>query len=277
MKKDIDLLTKTQLYSIAKKHKHIHKRPISTMRHNELRHLVGGLAKHPQVGAGVIDQIKKFGQKVADKVKSHLFFPPNKLPGNSQRIFDLYKDKYITNIEVRREPVSGAISKFANWISKGEFDKKLKELGYDKAFHIYLLLRLSDGKQLLLEKNERVNLASGGSKGIDSEGQNVSLGGKNITLSDFMEKARQAIGDHNFFQYSFDNLNCQRFILDLLGSSGLLTSDIRKFIEQDAKAIASSIPQWASKIAQGATDAAGKISEVLTGQGKKKRRPRRKI
>ena len=272
-------LTKSQLYKIAKKYKHVHKKPISSMTKAQLQKLVSDLSKHHQHGAGVLDDIKRFGNKVKDlgkkaidKIKEVFFFPPNRLPGNSEKIFNKYKGDKVISIEVRREPLQSAISKVANWISKGEYDKKLKELGYDKAFHLYMLVRLSSGKQLLIEKNERINITDNASKGIDSESITISLGGYSPTLDQFLNKAREQMGDHKFFQYNARDNNCQDFLLGILQANELLDPEVTKFIKQDSKSIFESLPGWASSVAQFITDTSGKVNQVINGGKRKKRK-----
>jgi hypothetical protein len=267
-------LTKAQLYKIAKKYKDVHKKPISKMNKKQLENLVSSLSKNNQHGAGIVDDIKKFGKKVIDKIKEKFFFPPNKLPGGSQKIFDKYKGNKIVSIQVARTPLQGAITKFANWASNGKFDEKLKELGYDNAFHLFMKVKLDNGKTLILEKNERINLdESVPTFTAETKQINVPIQ-KPILLDEFMEKTRKMLGDHDFFQYSVSNNNCQKFIKSLLEANGLLTDPIEKFIMQDAKELFSALPSWASSFAQFITDTAGKASQLISGQGKRKKRRR---
>ena len=218
----------------------------------------------------------QIGKGVIDKIKQVLFFPPNKLPGDSQRVFDKYKHMYVTGIEIAREPISSAITKFANWASSGKFNEKLKELGYDKAYHLYMLVKLSGGRKILIEKNERVNIKDHASKGIDRDIINIPLGGLHITLDQFLNKTRELIGDHDFFQYSASNNNCQKFLQSILNANGLSTNESTKFILQDAKSLFESLPGWAENVAQFVTDTAGKVSQLVTGQGKRRKYTRAK-
>jgi len=272
----MDKLTKPQLYKIAIKHKKIHGRGVSKLTKKQLEKLVLGLTENKQVGAGIIDDIKKFGSKVIDKIKQTFFFPPNKLPGGSQRTFNKYKGNKIVSIQVARTPLQSAITKAANWISGGKFEEKVKELGYDNVFHLFMKVKLDNGKTLILEKNERINLdESSPTFSADTKQINVPIQSP-IVLDEFMEKTRKMLGDHDFFQYSASNNNCQKFIKSLLQANGLLTDPIEKFIMQDAGELFSSLPSFASAIAQGLTDLGGKVSQLISGQGKRKKRSKRK-
>jgi hypothetical protein len=271
-------IPKSELYKLAKQTKRIHGKGVSKMNKQELFDLLESVSKTQQ-GSGIIgDAWKKLKDKVkdtVDKVRGY-FFPPNKLPGGSQKMFDKYKNDSIVSIQVARTPLQGAITKFANWASDGKFDEKLKELGYDNAFHLFMKIKLSSGQTLILEKNERINLdESSPTFSPDTKFINVPIQ-KPIPLEEFMEKTRQMLGDHDFFQYSVSNNNCQKFIKSLLQANGLLTDPIENFIMQDAKELFSALPGWASAVAQFVTDTAGKASELISGQGRKKKKPKAK-
>ena len=156
----IEFMKKGDLYEIAKKHKKIHRMPLSKLSKPELEKIVLDLSKHEQVGSGIIEDFKNFGKKLVDKAKQIFFFPPNKLPVSSEKVFNVYKGETITGIEVRREPLTGAISKVADWVSGGKYTEKLKDLGYDKVFHLYMILKFGNRK-VLIEKNERINITYG--------------------------------------------------------------------------------------------------------------------
>lgn len=223
------------------------------------------LKKKPaaQSGKGIIDKIKK----IAKAVKYVFFFPPNRLPGNSQRVFDKYKDAVIQSITVNRAPIYSIVDRALNLMSLGRWDKAKRQLGYDQMFHLSMVLHTNKGN-ITIEKNERVNIEARGPK----EGEKVSIANvPNITLDAFLEKARKSMGDHRFFQYNAFENNCQDFLVGILSANGILDSGTRAFIKQDAEALLKQMPGYISKIAQGATDAAGKITQVLTGQGKRKK------
>ena len=199
-------------------------------------------------------------------MKEKIFFPPNRLPPSAQKVFDRYKDSPITSIQVRRDPLSSMITKVGNWISNGKFGEKMKELGYDDVFHLYMIV--SVGKQkILVEKNQRINIATKSSLPLNSDVIDIPLKGKFLTLNSMFDKALKGLGDHDFFQYSVSNNNCQKFVRSLLLYSGLLFAEADKFIMQDAKKLVESLPSLADKFAQAVTDLAGKAQQVVEGGG----------
>ena len=223
----------------------------------------------------IIEDFKNFGKKLVDKAKQIFFFPPNKLPVSSEKVFNVYKGETITGIEVRREPLTGAISKVADWVSGGKYTEKLKDLGYDKVFHLYMILKFGNRK-VLIEKNERINITTKIAKNPDSDSIEVPLNGQK-NLDDFLNIARDKMGDHAFFQYNARDNNCQDFLLGILKANDLLNPDIEKFIKQDAKEIFESLPSWSSALAQFVTDTGGKINQVINGGKKKIKKVKKKV
>lgn len=272
---DLNKLTVKDLRTIAKATKKIHRNPITGLNKKQLIDLIKKTSKI-QGGSGLImdtwNKIKGAAGKVLSAVKSALFFSPNRLPGDSIKVFEKYKENNIVSIEIRRDPINSIITTILNLLSKGKFFEKIKQLGYDKVFHLYMILTMDNGDKLLLEKNERINLKKN-DPSIKKDTQTMSVSLPNsISLNDFLENTRRSIGDHDFFQYSADNNNCQKFLRSLLQSNNLLNPAADSFIMQDAKEIFSSLPDWMAKFSQFITDTAGKISEYTTGQGKRKRR-----
>lgn len=267
-------ISKKALYAIANKYKaHIGKE-IRGMGHKELIAEVKLLRKHPVVGAGVIsdlksaasrvvDKVKDTAKSVVDKVKATLFFPPNKLPGSAQKVFNKYKDETIKTIYICRQPIQGVLKKIANWITGGEYQKKIESLGYTDAFHLYSVVEFTSGDCIVLEKNQRINMKS--TSGPPT-GDCITIKASG-TLGQLFEAGLKSMGDHDFFQYSADNNNCQKFLNELLKANGYGSAATTKFIMQDAKSIFDTFTKGQKAAIQGATDLGGKIEQVVTGQG----------
>lgn len=206
--------------------------------------------------------------KIKQKAKEGWFFPANKLPGNSQSVFNKYQNATIEKIMVNRAPVNSGVEKGLNFLSLGTYEKAKKSLGYDKMFHLSMVLFTNKGR-IAVQKNERISIATGGSGG----GESIDIAyPRRDTVGDFLGKAQKAMGDHHFFQYNAFENNCQDFIIGCLKANGVLSESARKFIKQDAETLLKKMPGYISKIAQAATDLAGKASEIVTGQGKKRRK-----
>lgn len=217
--------------------------------------------KPQQQGMGFFDNIKKAIQYTKEK----LFFPANKLPGDSQAVYNKYADATVNGFTIRRAPIMSAVDKVLNWISLGQYNKKKNELAYDQVFHLQLVFHTNRGP-LLVEKNERINI-----KDKDGTGESMPVAyDRADTVASVLEKARRKMGDHNFYQYNARSNNCQDFILNILDANGVLNESARKFIKQDAESLFKSLPGFMGKISQAATDLAGKISEITTGQSRRR-------
>ena len=285
---DLSNLSKKQLYDICKQYKDVHGQSVSKMSRAQLEALVGQLASNKQVGSGKIwDSIKNFGRKaidsvknVANDVKKALFFPPNSLPNSSEKVFNAYKDKNITALDVHREPVAKQIQKAINYITGGALDAAKDKLSYDDVFHLYLVMTI-DGKQILIEKNERINISDSFNKNSNYESSTVAMDGP-ILFDTFLNTTREKMGDFAFFQYNAKTNNCQDFITGLLKSNNLGSAENFTFIKQDTEKLFQELPGWASVASQGLTDLGGKLSSLfgmgrqarLQAKGRKRKRRR---
>jgi hypothetical protein len=280
----LDKLTNAQLKKIISKSGVQYGSGISKAKKADLLKHVEKIKQ--QKGAGFLDnlisRVKNLGSKVtnmvsnvSDKVKSWLFFPPDKLPNKAAKVFEKYAKSEIQDIEIRREPLQSMVKSFLNFISFGQLDKKLKELNYDDVMHLSMAVIFRNGSRVSIEKNERINIVEGytGNPG-KQQMKNVDrslLESNRITLETLLGKAQQSMGDFKFFQYNAKSNNCQDFLLGILDANNLNNANLREFIKQDATEIFKALPDFMDKFAQGVTDLAGKVSE-LTGQGKRKRR-----
>ena len=79
-------------------------------------------------------------KEVLTKVKQKLFFPANKLPGDSQKVFNRFRDRMVVGFTVGRKPIFSSIEKAANIITLGGWERAKKELAYDKMFHLFLIV-----------------------------------------------------------------------------------------------------------------------------------------
>jgi hypothetical protein len=232
-------------------------------------------------GAGLWDSIKNLGSKalerikgVKDTIKQTLFFPPNQLKGTSEKTFNKYKGSAISKISVRREPVNSKVTSVINALTGGKLNSAVSDLSYDKLFHLYLVLTI-DGKLVLVEKNERINITDNFDKNSNYESVDVGSVPDGLTFDKFLNTGREKMGDHDFFQYNAKTNNCQDFLIGLLSANGLLDEDTKKFIKQDMDALFERLPSWSSAAAQALTDLGGKLSSLI-GRGKKKRRAKKR-
>jgi len=189
-------------------------------------------------------------------------------PNSAKKTMETLGNLPVESAEIVRTPISKVLSKFINLLSAGKFEQASKDAGYDKLFHLQLVLNVIDNngnrKKVAIQKTERVQV-DGSLTGVTAETEylNISIGNKKFTPNEMLEKTRKRIGDRDFFGYDSFKNNCQNFILNLLKSEGLAGTKETKFLYQDTKAIADKIPSLSKKIMNFTTDAGNVFSKVL--------------
>ena len=102
---------------------------------------------------------------------------------------------------------------------------------YDKLYHLYLKIELQTGQQLILEKNQQINMDLFRGYNKDTETKEINENFVNLTIDMMLNRTKQAMGN-NFFTYRAGDNNCQTFIYTLLKSNNLLNQDNESFILQ---------------------------------------------
>lgn len=220
--------------------------------------------RNPKVNPYAVCAKVRKGDGLLDTVKQTFFNAPNKLPPSSEKVFKKNRDSQVVSIDVIRTPIASGIEKALNILSLGKWEKNKKDLAYDKMFHLALIFTLRNGKQIIVEKNERVNISDKFTIHSDTEIMNVVLP-YTFTFEVYIDKTLKLMGDHNFYQYDAFNNNCQVFIRSILQANELLTSELDKFIYQPTEELLRGIPTYVNKIARFATDLRAKLSQVFQG------------
>jgi hypothetical protein len=190
-------------------------------------------------------------------------FGDRRLPKSFRNSIEKHKDKIITAMEVCRTPLEGVAKTFANIVSLGKFDEIAKEQGPDGFFHLYSILTLDDGTQLLLEKNEVPVLSTSlPNKKSTTECEMVSID-KQIPLGEFIAKTVKRMTLETYNRYNALSYNCQNFLLNHLQANGLITPQLKSFIMQDLDKLIEETPSFSKYLTEKITDLAGKGKELL--------------
>ena len=176
------------------------------------------------------------------------------LPKSFRKTLEKYKDVNITKIIVKRTPLSGVVEGLLNLITLGKW-KDIKG-NYDKMYHLYAVLYLSNGKQLLLEKNERPVLSESIPK-YTNETQAASVMMNPISLGEFIGKTIKGVSLESYVEYDGFRNNCQVFIRGHLLYNQLVTPALLSFIFQDTKQLIEKTPSFSRWLMKKATDVAG--------------------
>lgn len=190
-----------------------------------------------------------------NKSNQRLNYPPS-----MRKNMEKYGNQKIVNIQVGRKPIQSTIEKALSLFTLGNIEQEKKELHYDYLYHLFLILYLENGKKLKLEKNQVISLTEDIVNASDI--REVKLN-KTITLNQFIENGRKLQGSA-YFTYDVVNNNCQKFVIANLKANGLLTDDLRTFIEQDIKKL---VPGFLNKVSNAVTDTAHTVDTLLQGQG----------
>ena len=161
--------------------------------------------------------------------------------GNSKIIdVKLCKEVVSENTEFLMKALSG----------QKTWDEAKKKHGFDKFYHLFMIVSMDNGRKIHIEKNEVIRMSHNPRACPDA----LDLGNPDITLNEMLSKTRQRIGDKEFFTYVPLGNNCQNFINQLLRSIGLWNETSSHFVYQNIKGLREELPSYTKYLAKGLTD-----------------------
>lgn len=119
--------------------------------------------------------------------------------------------KSIVSIKLGKHPIQSAAKTVLSWLSLGN-KKKKRKLKYQDVYHNFLIVRLEDGKQWVIERKHII--AARPFKDSINNSNMVWIPIPNLTLSKLIEKISKV--NSNFWKYDPDKCNCQTFVRDLV-------------------------------------------------------------
>jgi hypothetical protein len=165
-------------------------------------------------------------------VSRQLLFGIDQYNPNIQMLLKLYGFYPIIDIKIYRQPIQTFLKKTLNILSFGLFEKNVKS-NYDNVYHLYMVVTLSNGKFIKIEKNQRINIQRINPINDPIENIRVDIKDK-ININYLLDNTKIQMKD-NYFIYTTDKYNCQNFILNILSSNNLLNEKLYNFIYQDPK------------------------------------------
>jgi hypothetical protein len=176
---------------------------------------------------------------------------PGLEPPKFRKLLSEVGNEKITKLTLWRQPISvNSILKFL----------KLNK-SYDDLFH----LAVNINEKYNLDKQSVLTFERGKPKGETLE---IPVN-KDITIDELIQKTKKRMGNNAYSSYSVRN-NCQQFLLNVLSANGLMTTDARKFIEQDVEKILEDLPAYSEVVANFFTKAQAVADRLLEGEGKSK-------
>jgi hypothetical protein len=143
--------------------------------------------------------------------------PRHHAPPQIRKFLEQNKGQQIVSMEVGKVPINSYLARALNFITRGQFEEKRRQLGYNDINHAYVILTLGNGQQYRLEKNHVVEI----SKYKPNSDQKFRVHLENfLPVDTFLENAekyqRNQDSRGNFWTYDATNNNCQYFVKDIL-------------------------------------------------------------
>jgi hypothetical protein len=168
---------------------------------------------------------------------------------------DKYGDNIIVGATIYRHKVNGVITSALNLLSNNN---------YDRLFHLRVYFTLDNGKEIYIEKNERLNAGSGNKQAghhfLVVDPNDIPQG---LTFRQLIENTQLRMGE-KFLTYSASSNNCQYFIRAVFQANNMLRPNYEAFIKQDTEAIFKNNPLL-RKFSNTVTDVAGEANAIMSG------------
>jgi len=214
------------------------------------------MCRHHKQGAGLKSLYHKYAPKI--------LLPNDGATKNLKKFLNNTNNETVTRIDVGMKPINSNVKKVLNAVSLGNFGKVQKKLGYDDVIHQYMIVttRAPNGefKRYKIEKNHVVE-----SKPIQKDDYNhlvnIPLNNKKLNLSQLIENGSKQNDD--YYRYSSDANNCQRFIVNTLRGNDIVPNEKTKDLiaPQNAKELIDSLGVLKG-VPQAVTDVANVVENV---------------
>jgi len=174
-------------------------------------------------------------------------------PPQVRNILSQHGNHKIVDIKLCKEVVSENTEFLLKALAgKNTWEEAKKKHGFDKFYHLFMIVTMENGSQLHIEKNEVIRISSSPRPCPDA----LDLGppSNTITVNEMLDRTKQRIGDSDFFTYDPFNNNCQNFITQLLRTLGLSNQTSNSFVFQDINGLREELPSYTKYLAKGLTD-----------------------
>lgn len=228
-----------------------------TLVYGRLKPEFANLAK--MSGDGIIDDIKNF------------FSPRQDYNNISKATLNKYGQINIKRIFLQRTPIKEYVNKLLNIISLGQWNKSREKFHYDKLFHLQMICTLTNGKNIIIEKNDVVNIADNYQVQSDTEiYDDINIGDKILKIKPMLDETLSRIGPEKFFIYDPVKANCQVFLRDILTTQNLYNNNINEWLFQPLDEVMAEQPGWTYPISKLGTRISAVFNKLL-GYGRNKK------
>jgi hypothetical protein len=177
----------------------------------------------------------------------------------AKAVLQQYGDKKIHSLTIYRTPIQ--YDNALNALSLGRWKKLKQKHGYDKFFHLALIADVGS-KNIIIEKNEIINISTSYETTSETETMNIPLH-TDLTINAMLEKTREAMKDRRYFSYDAFENNCQKYIKSILEENRLYNTDIDKFLYQNVDEFKKDLPSFVKQLANVITGTASVIGDAV--------------
>lgn len=205
--------------------------------------------------------------------KVRKFFSPCLCYGKgTSKIIKQYGFYPIVGMQIYRTPLNNVLGVALNVLTLGQWFSLMKEFGFDKFYHLALVVTVQTPKghkNIIIEKNETINVSTSYSTNKNTETLPVGIRPDRFSkgISHLLIRTRQVAGDDAYFLYDAFRNNCQYFIKYILQSNDLYSEEAAKFLFQDISELASKLPSFVKSTARGITDTAATFKKIIGAGG----------
>jgi hypothetical protein len=193
------------------------------------------------------------GKSIAKIVGDTIRDVGTQYPPQVRQVLAIHGNHRITNIKMCKEVVSQNTEFLMKALAGTKtWDEAKRKNGFDKFYHLFMIVTMENGSVLHVEKNEVIRVAENPRPCPDA----LDLGAPSspITVNELFERTKQRIGDKDFFTYDPLGNNCQNFVNQLLRTMGLWNETSKDFVYQDIKGLREELPGYTKFLAKGLTD-----------------------
>jgi DNA adenine methylase len=203
------------------------------------------------------------GGGIYDTAKSVIFGRSRYAP-SQQMLIDRYGNETITYIRIGRSPLPSFINKALDILTFGKFKSMLKKYSYDRLYHLFMIVSLSNGVKILVEKNSGINITQVSNYDPkNTEYVDATYIPSGLTFKELLDNGQQVLGN-KYFPYDATKSNCQQYIIGLLKGSSILTKQLQDFVYQDVASLFKDY-QTALGLVKGITDIGSTIDIIQKG------------
>jgi len=185
-------------------------------------------------------------------------------PPSVKDILNQYGSQAVQSMILRRKVLSSIYTNIMSVWTKGETERRIKEMPKDSLYHISMIVTMANGQKILIEKNAAINMQLNPESGGEIQTQVCPMVPGAFTLGNMMDNARKSVGDAKFFGYSAKDNNCGNFIQYILKSNNIYTEAEHAFIDQDTKTVLAGFPSL-RKVMNTITDIGARLGVLEEG------------